>query len=122
MNKHGLKYFRLYDAEIKLKQRKKTREGHKERERVYACVCTHECVCVRVRVCACVYACEKEREEKAGERARKRIRKDLVEKITILREKDGKEKEVSSFFLVTYRRYFDTSRFAQIKCHMLPLE
>ncbi|CAL1679238.1 unnamed protein product [Lasius platythorax] len=37
------------------------------------------------------------------------------------REKAGNEK-VSSFFLVTYRRYFDTSRFAQIKCHSLPLE
>lgn len=45
------------------------------------------------------------------------------------KEKSGEQKrrkkervEVSSFLLVTYRRYFDTSRFAQIKCHLLPLE
>lgn len=112
MNKHGLKYFRLYDAEIKLNHRKKTRERERERYTKSERECLY--VCVRV--------CMREKEKERKKRARKRIKKDWIGRIKMLREKTRKEKEVSSFLFVTHRRYFDTSRFAQIKCHVLPLE
>jgi len=34
------------------------------------------------------------------------------------REKTGKKNRYVIVLLVMYRRYFDTSRFAQIKCHI----